>query len=455
MTLKKVKDLLDVTAFSTLKANNISPDFAIKYDKKGIIITYLEERGVTKNLNSFRDFLKKNKITNLRLSKKGKNILVEEKDRFNPANIEEKSEKASVWIFNRALVDDKVYHNINDIKNDTKFKELEDIFEGNVPDEWLESFYKQQKRLLEEFGRPYWGKFEYDESDNFMEFIKDVLSEVTLDGKKVQYKNWNPSDVWMIKDGSKQKVKEFIRRNISRSSRSQTIHELNALLRILIRRKELIGLSLKKIGRGNAKFIYVNINIQTKDIFDGIEDVKKMKDIVINFGLDNKNEFKDQQAKVVIKEGRSIQIKPQSANRDTNLTFEVLITESGGRGGKAPVNEVLKFLKPNSFENSMSDYPRNNIEFLERKNEYVKMYDKIIQKGVDTDVKNSNEFVENISKAFNSGDQKTSRLATYKLMELKFLSEVMESDNSNEIWTDIFYLGIKKGKTFAPHGKLY
>lgn len=457
MTIKKVKDLFDVTTASEFKKNEISSDFSIEYTTKNASITYLSEKNIIKNLNGLRNFLKKNNISNLRLTKKAKTILIEEKGRFNPADIEKKSEKGSVWIFNRALIDDKVYHSINDIKNDKKFKELEEIFDGNVGDQWLESFYKQQKRLLEEFGKPYWGKFEYDENDNLMEFIKDVLSQVSLDGKKVQYKNWNPSDIWMIKDGSKQKIKDFIRKNIPKNSRSQTLEEFNSLLSTLIKNKELIGVSLKKVGRGDAKFIYVNIDITTKDIADYfVDDIKKVKEVSLDLSLDSTNNFKDQQAKVEIEKGKNIQIKPQTPNRESNLAFEVLITGSGGRGGKAPVDRVLDLLNTTNFKNNFNNYPKDFNQFLGEKNEYVEMYDFISNKNVKTNVKNSDEFIENMRKAFNSGDNKISRIATYKLMELKFLYYSFKSkDNTTELWTDIYYLGLKVGKNFAPHAKLY
>jgi len=457
MTLKKAKDLIQITTDSTFKQNKISTNFAVQYNNKNITIQYLTSNDSTGNLKFFREFFRNNKIANIKITKKGKEIVIEEKPRFNPSNIEQKSEKGSVWIFNRALIDDKEYKSVDDILNDEKFHELEKIFDGNVPYAWVVSFYKQQKRLIEEFGKSHWGKFKYDEDNNFMEFIKDVLSEVTLDNRKVKYSSWNPGDIWMIKKGSEKSVKDFIRRNIKRSSRSQTLHELNALMRILIRKKELIGLSLKKVGKGDAKFIYVNINISTKDtINDNLEELKSLKDVVLDLSLNNKNEFKDQQAKITLITGKDIQIKPQTPNRKSNLAFETSIPGSGGRGGKAPVQMVLDLLPiKKTFKNDFDDYPKNATDFLKDVNKYLKMYNKIKTK-VETNTKNQNEFIENIKNAFNSDNEKTKRIATYKLMELNFLYDVYESESDPiEIMTDIYYLGLKKGKTFAPHGKLY
>ena len=456
MTLKKVKELIQVTTDSEFKRNKISTDFGVKYNNKNITIQYLTLNDSTGNLKSFREFFRNNKITNIKLTKKGKEIVIEEKPKFNPSNIEQKSEEGSVWIFNRALVDDKIYKSADDILNDEKFHELEKIFDENVPYAWVSSFYKQQEKFLKQFGKSDWSKFKYGSNDDFMEFIKDILSEVTLDNKKIKYGNWNPTDIWMIKKGSEMEVKKFIRKNINRSSRSQTIHELNALLRMLIRKKELIGLSLKKVGKGDAKFIYVNINISTEDsINENIENIKSLKDVVLDLSLDAKNKFKDQQAKVTLVTGKDIQIKPQSPNRETNLAFETLISGSGGRGGKAPVKMVMDLLPQNAtFKNDFNLYPKSAVEFLKDEQKYSKMYDEIKSK-VTTHVNTKNEFIENIKNAFNSSEEKTRLLATYKLMELNFLYDTFKSSNPIELFTDIYYLGLKKGKTFAPHGKLY
>jgi hypothetical protein len=454
MTLKRVKDLFQVTTADQLKTNKIDPEFAIKYERNKITISYLTSNKLSVNKTAIENFIKNKKISNLKYTKSQKNIIIEEISKLNPNTIEKQSEQGSVWIFNRALVGDQQYSSVQDIIEDPKFKELEDIFDGNIDYSWLQSFYNQQKRLLEEFGKSYWGKFEYGENDDIMEFIKDVLSEVTLNGQKIKYKNWNPSDIWMVKKNSRDKIKDFIRKNISRSSRSQTLHELNALLKILIRKKELIGLSLKKVGKGDAKFIYVNINITTKDVTDKIEDLNEVKKIIFDLSLNRSNEFKDQQAKVVLTEKQSIQIKSQSPNRQTYLTFETQIG-SGGRGGKSEVKEVIKLLGTQStFTNKFTDYPNDASEFLKHKDEYVKMFNKI-KSDVNTSISTEQDFVSNFLSVFNSRNQKQINIATYKLMQLKFLYNASKVKNVTELYTDIYYLGIKYGKKFAPHGKLY
>jgi hypothetical protein len=49
-------------------------------------------------------------------------------------------------------------------------------------------------------------------------------------------------------------------------------------------------------------------------------------------------------------------------------------------------------------------------------------------------------------------------LANSKLMQLEFIWQVLQitpSNNFEEFWTDMIWISLKKGKDFAPHGKLY
>ena len=124
--------------------------------------------------------------------------------------IEEMSERGTVWIFNRALVGNRVYRSVDDIKKDPNFSQLKKIWNGNVPDAWLVSYYKQQEEMLKKFGSQQWTRFNYG-TGSFMDFIKDILKSINKDSSsKLRYEQWNPSDIWMIKKGSTQKIKKEI-----------------------------------------------------------------------------------------------------------------------------------------------------------------------------------------------------------------------------------------------------
>ena len=80
-------------------------------------------------------------------------------------------ELGSAWVFKRAIQDNKVFANKDSIRNDDKtFNEIVKIWKtvGKVDwddmldGEWLESFWKQQKVLIQEIGKPNFTLFTRD-----------------------------------------------------------------------------------------------------------------------------------------------------------------------------------------------------------------------------------------------------------------------------------------------------
>ena len=359
--------------------------------------------------------------------------------------IEEMSERGTVWIFNRALVGNMVYRSVDDIKKDPNFRQLKQIWNGNVPDAWLVSYYKQQEQMLKKFGSQQWTRFRYG-SGSFMDFIKDILKSINKDSSpKLRYEQWNPSDIWMIKRGATQRIKKEIQKNVK--GRSQTINELNDLLKDLIRRQELIGISLKKIGSGDAKFIYVNIDIS------GIESLIRnnaqnlsVKKIVY--------EIEQLQSVVEFTNGDRIQITNNSGqNKPDNLKFEANIKGSSGKGGKASVKSVINLLKSQgkTFVNNYREYPKDVEEYKNQK-EYENIFSTLKLKGI---IKNNITFEMFNDRILNLYENEKPYFAITKLMELKFLYKCLDLNDTDEFWTDVYYLGLKVGSTFAPHGKLY
>jgi len=360
--------------------------------------------------------------------------------------IEQMSEKGTVWIFNRALINNIRYNSIEDIKRDPKFNELKKIWRGSVPDAWLLSYYKQQEEMLKKFGSSEWSRFKYG-SGSFMDFIKDVLRTLNINSEnKLRYEQWNPTDIWMIKKNSITKIKRQISKNIKR--RSQTIIELNDLLRSLIKNKELIGISLKKIGTGDAKFIYINVDI------DGVESLVR-DNTNINVVSNIEYSLDQLQCKVEFDGGDKIQITNNTGqNKPDNLKFEVIIKKSGGKGGKVVIKDLSDLMKNygKNFSNNYKRYPLTSENYERNKNEYKQLVNILKQKKVISSNISFNEFDDAI---LNLYENDKPYYAITKLMELKFLSAAIQINDQNEFWTDMYYLGLKVGNKFAPHGKLY
>jgi len=67
------------------------------------------------------------------------------------AQVVKKQERASLWIIKRSLKDKIRYTSAEDISKDKKYKELVAIYPDVMEDGWLDSFYAQQKKMLEIF----------------------------------------------------------------------------------------------------------------------------------------------------------------------------------------------------------------------------------------------------------------------------------------------------------------
>jgi hypothetical protein len=231
----------------------------------------------------------------------------------------------------------------------------------------------------------------------------------------------------------------------------------------MIQDNKLIGLSLKKVkDNQSAKFKYVNMDSK-KIEFASVEKIK-FKDIKFEIDFTIKNDS-IQQGSYVLFGNYTINILRTPTQNDTfsNLKFESVIKNSGGRGGAAPVDLVSKMLSSNKidFKNRHQDYPKNAPEFSNTSQNYEKMYRFLKSKINIKEDKGYENFKDAILSMYRSGNDKKKAVAQSKLMQLAFFYECLNSvkGKTAEFWTDLFYLSIKRnisviGNRFAPHGKL-
>jgi hypothetical protein len=372
-------------------------------------------------------------------------------------------EKGTVWIFNQVLRNtdpSTKFLSIDDIKNHKKYNELKTIFNGEVPKDWLASYLKQQEKMIELYQSPEWDVFEYNGSNTFMQYIIEISSDLGY-----SYSTWNPSDIWLVKD--KEKVKKEISKNIMKDGKTkgQTIYELNDILRKLLQEKRLIGISLKKVSGKKAQFQYVNIDSR---VFDDkiLKRVKKTynvprSNIKIKLELslnNNQTSFKTQDLTVKLGNNFRFQIKDNSGTFRNfgNLKFESSSSSAAARSGKSPVEKVEELLKTNgvTFKNDNKEYPKTLEEFESKIQIYKNKIEKL-KRFAELGVNSSDEAIENFRIMFETGNK---YMANSKLIQLDFISKVLEMNPSSkyeEFWTDMVWISLKKGKDFAPFGKLY
>lgn len=374
-------------------------------------------------------------------------------------------EAGAAYVMTQVLNKNKKFDSPSAILQDEETnRELTKLFSGNkrALEDWSYTYFEHQKAFFKKFQPNEWKVFEHQKMP-FVKFLQNqctIVKEKTPSGqlKNVgRYETWNPSDIWVVKN--KTEVKRKIEKAIQTDG-TATLLQLNTLLLELINKKELIGLSLKKIlDKKSATFAYVNIDSK-KNEFSNVEEIT-MRDIKFEIKTEETTDGMSQGAYLLF--GKyTINVLKTASSGFSNLKYEAIIKGSGGRGGNAPVaivQQLLKSRNPSStFVNDNKKYPRTKDEFKKDKRNYEKMYNNL--KGVITGSRKYEEFEGRIVSMFESNIPKKREIAQIKLMQLHFFSDALEKKkNDPEFWKDLLYLAIKRnisltGKRFAPHGKL-
>lgn len=365
-------------------------------------------------------------------------------------------ERGSAYILRRVLRENKRYNSSEDIRKDrVALMALQKIWKRSqleFDDSWLDDYYKQQKTMLVEYANPRFTEFNRD--GGFMKWITDLIRTKYQISQK---DNWNPADIWLIKDSNKtiRQIQELVD-----GGSSQTIQELNAILRTMFRDDIIVGVSLKKISGKEARYEKVNLDEAAfesyKQMYFEVDRVK----IDLSLGKNKKGvtSFGTQDTRVFVQAPKSVynfQIKGNDSSGFSNLKWEP--TQEGAaaaRLGKAPVDMVKKLMIDYGvrFDNRHGQYPKSLTDFTKVQDEYAKIIKSLRQKGVDT-VVDEDEAVNNFQVVLAT----ETHVATSKMMQLYFLDMLMgmKEKERNQFMTDMTFLAQKKGDRFGPFGKLY
>jgi len=379
-------------------------------------------------------------------------------------------ERGTAWILRRALRDNIRYNNWEDIMNDPKYYQLLDVY-PNVNPEWLQTFYKQQEKMLIEFSDSRWNEFNRD--GGFMEFISNLIRVKFGISKK---DTWDPADIWMIY-GKQDKIEKMIMDQMDGSKGSQTIYELNSIMRSLYKERKIVGVSLKLISGNKAKYIEYNINDMTLDEREDYNyDIESIKIDLSLKGDVSKNPndwgFGTQDTTIKLKAPKSgnrykFQIKDLGGGPPGgNLKFEGTDPDiPKARAGKSPEAFTKQLYKDYkfTFENKWQNYPSTIQEFKNNIIEWKMKFDKVNRyMGVTTNCETSEKFASNIEAVYLQQTRKGydgAWIARSKLMQLDFLynSLSLNDKDKKEFFTDMAFIGMKMGGAqgvFGPFGKL-
>ena len=391
-----------------------------------------------------------------------------------------KQERASAYVLGAALMNSAGFTSwrdisqysgkVEDVVEGTTFSNVTEAWSNNGKDgdgsdlseEWIDVFFKQQKTLLNKLKKREYKKFNHSGTDgSFMKFISDIVKDKFGISQK---DNWNPADIWAIKDQAA--VERIIEETVDGNG-SQTILELNAVLRKMFQQERVVGISLKKVSGKDAKWEVINVKElgleEDRDYNYGVQ----TPTINLTFST-KKQEFGTQDARIIVKGNGAdydFQIKANDSAKDSNLKFEP--TQSGARAarvGKAPVAMVQALLKDNKvgtsqFVNRHIQYAKNYKQFAANKGAgsgttWDDIFLSLKYHGVPMGITTVDEFQSSMRRGF---DSEKPYVANSKLMQMKFLNVVMEMKEKQrqEFMTDMVFLSAKRGKRFGPFGKLY
>ncbi len=365
-------------------------------------------------------------------------------------------ERGSAYILQRVLKNNKRYNSSEDIRKDTQaYRALKGIWKLSqleFDDSWLDDYYKQQKTMLVEYSSPRFTQFIRD--GGFMKWVTDLVKQKYQISQK---DNWNPADIWLIKDQSKtiRMIEDLID-----GGKSQTLEELNAILRTLFKDDIVVGVSLKKVSGKEAK--YERVNLSEADFESYKQMYFEIDRIRIDLSLAKNRKgitsFGTQDTRIYVQAPKSVynfQIKGNDSSGFSNLKWEP--TQEGAasaRLGKAPVDMVRKLMIDYGvrFDNRHGQYPKSLTDFTKVQDEYAKLVKSLRQKGVDT-VVDEDEAVNNFQVVLAT----ETHVATSKMMQLYFIDMLMgmKEKERNQFMTDMTFLAQKKGERFGPFGKLY
>jgi len=389
-------------------------------------------------------------------------MATESYDGLSPTERTRKQELSTAWVLRRALKDNQKYSKWEDITKDPKYKELAGP-KGIYPEvtvDWLKNFYLQQERMILEFSNP---KFtEFNREYGFMEYISKLVKEKYGISQK---DTWDPADIWCIKN--EKKVISDIQKIVAKGG-FEGIGELNAYLRTLFKERTVVGISLKKISGKQAKYEEVNVkDVEFKNTKNPNFTLDKMRiELALKPGTMSPqakgSEFwltgEEGGKKVIYK----IDIGPTSSSRYTFVKFEPkssLATKA--RIGKAKAEYVRQLFKEYKIpiDASPLDYPLDTAQFLERQDEYVKMFKMIKTKSyIDTGIESEKEFLANMKAMFMNKEKGKPVTANSKCQQVAVFSSLAKLNKKQleELGTKLVFAAAKKGSDeYGPFGKLY
>jgi hypothetical protein len=230
----------------------------------------------------------------------------------------EEQEKCSIFLFEKALKSKNP--NVSDY-----LKDLEKIFSRiHMFPDWIESFQYQIDGLIEFFRNQNLSNYEFFRESSFTKSLYDHAKKIIGFSSK---DSWNPADVWIV-DNSNKRINEFLR--------LETEVEINNYLRNALKSREIVPLSLKKVG--NSPVSVQEINMEEKAFTE--KQIPSMVNLDLYFD-DKLKGFKNNGARIITTTDTIFVLRFSSK---TSYSIEAAQKGSKAQLGKVPVDMYRKQL---------------------------------------------------------------------------------------------------------------
>lgn len=423
-------------------------------------------------------------------------------------------ELGSAWVFKRAIQDNVIFNSANDILNDkVTYNELKKIWKtvgkvdwnNDIDYTWVETFYKQQATLLQKIGKPNFTEFCRDggkgvnyilpgsssgiNGKTFMSWISDLVKKEFNIGQK---DSWNPADIWLIQNESKWRKKiqdAYNQRRDANASIESELAKFNSIFRALFRSRQIIGISLKKVGKGPAQWKEVNVSgsffrkLETTEMtLTGAKCILGTTKITEKAAARGREKSERrglggaatllQDTVLYItdpgivsgkKEDYTVQIKANSSTdvKGSNLKWEPTPkSATSARLGKATVELVLDLMGVYGilryYERDHTKLPKNKTEFIAVQDDYERMIDELINDGVNVGGVDTVTAIINIKETYDRFRGQP-YIAKSKLQQIQFLYALytLPKKKRDAFCTSLIFTAEKAGKRYGPYGKLY
>lgn len=324
---------------------------------------------------------------------------------------------------------------------------------------WENVFFEQQKLTQQKVGNTQYGHYSRD--DGFMEYITERCKTLYGINKK---DTWNPADIWLVSDLEKSK-RELDSKILDNST---SLMEFNTILQDMFHKRQVVGISLKKMSGKSARWELVNFS--GEEVFDSGEYSFSFDEAKLNLKSTSRGKFENTESSFKISSSKvaiAFQIRQNSPGFN-NLKLEGTdISARSARLGKAPLDMVSATLrsygvgaKESTRWRSWRNYPKDIDDFLNEQEIHVKRFNSLKSTGrVELGIKTAEEFVDTVVSVFdNSKTERERAVVNSKLQQLDLLNEIFSIRDINklsDLLSDISYLGQKKGAVFGPFAKLY